>query len=222
MEVRRFTLTVPDERGRPHRGEVLLAERWQPELAEPGRRKAAASGSSSSASRRRLPRACLGLTSPSARPRDQSSAACRPRAACRLRRPRAARQNRLPRLLARRHGRLCRGSHSFDRVSPVAPQRVFPSTKGAPRLELLARALLSEAHALEADRDVRRFLAALASALTAPAAAPVDMSDRRLSCQALAEAAAQADAKLRREADGGERRTFPHRRGPAKGRRNRG
>ncbi|MGD0114643.1 MAG: hypothetical protein ABSC13_01375 [Dehalococcoidia bacterium] len=36
MEVRRFMLTVPDERSRPQPGEVLLAERWQPKLAESG------------------------------------------------------------------------------------------------------------------------------------------------------------------------------------------
>lgn len=196
MQSHRFTLTVPDERGRPQRGEVLLTERWQPELGETGPQ-----GDS-----------CFLIVilsrpaPPSARVSTPAVAVCAP--SRRIDRPLVIREPPATYVVAGRSAGPAfpvfspadMASYAEGRIlaatSPgIAGQRVFPAQKGAPRLELLAQALLSPQ---TGDVAGDRFLVALASALAAPASPAVETANGEALLAGLRKLLHQADAKLQR------------------------
>ena len=195
MHAQRFTLTVPDANGRPRHGEVLLAESWQPQLAEAGPPGDAA-----------FRIVILSRPAPaSARVSAAAVAVCAP--SRRVERPLAVRE---PPVAYALPGRAAEPSfpvfsladmtsYAEGRILAATPPglagaRIFPAQKGTPRLELLAQVLLSpRADDVASDR----FLAALTSALTAPAS-PAGPADAETVLAALRKLLRQADAALRR------------------------
>ncbi len=172
MEVRRFTLTVPDERGRPQRGEVLLAERWQPDLAE----RAPAEGnrfrivvlSQPAPSSARVSSPAVAVLAPSC-PIERPTAVSEPPLMYATRRRGAAADQAFPSLSAADMASYAEGRNLAARATGVSIGRLFPPKEASPRLELLARALLRPADERDEASGEGRFLLALASALAAPA-----------------------------------------------------
>jgi hypothetical protein len=196
MQAHRFTLTVPDERGRPQRGEVLLTESWQPDLGEAGPQ----------GDNRFLIVILSRPAPPSARVSAPAVAVCAP--SRRIDMPLAVREPPAAYTVAGRSAKPAfpifspadMASYAEGRIlaatSPgIAGQRVFPAQKGTPRLELLAQALLSPQ---TGDVAGDRFLAALASALAAPASPAVETANGEALLAGLRKLLHQADAKLQR------------------------
>jgi len=195
MHAQRFTLTVADANGHPQRGEVLLAECWQPELGEIGPQ-----GDSSFRivilGRPAPPSACVSAP---------AVAVCAP--SRRIDRPLAVREPPAVYVVPGRSAEPAfpvfspadMASYAEGRILAATPpgiggQRVFPAQKGAPRLELLAQALLSPQ---AGDVPSDRFLAALASAMAAPAS-PAGPADAETLLHALRKLLRQGDPKLSR------------------------
>ena len=202
MQTRRFTLAIPDKRGQPRRGEVLLTERWQPELGEAGPQ-----GDSSF-----LIVILSRPAPPSARVSTPAVAVCSP--SRRIDRPLAVREPPAAYVVAGRAAEPAfpvfspddMASYAEGRIlstvsSRVAVERVFPPQKGTPRLEFLAQALLSSSDAPEGDPDGERFLAALASALGAPTTASIEQADPETLMGRLRKLLRQADSKVRRSGE---------------------
>ncbi|HUS83001.1 MAG TPA: hypothetical protein VM013_07100 [Dehalococcoidia bacterium] len=196
MRTRRFTLAVPDERGFPRHGEVVLADRWQPELGE-----TAPDGDST------FRIVILSQPAPpSARVLTPAVVVCAP--SRRVDAPLAIRE---PPATYAVEGRAAAppfpvfspadmASYAEGRILAATPPRVpairvFPAQKGTPRLELLAQALLSAASAA-GNESGDRFLAALASALTAPASPEIETQARGKLIAKLRKTLRQADVKL--------------------------
>ena len=198
MQTRRFTLAVPDKRGQPRRGEVLLAKSWQPELAEEGPR-----GDSSF-----LIVMLSRPAPPSARISTPAVAVCSP--SRRVDVPMAVREPPAAYVVAGRAAEPAfpvfspddMASYAEGRIlspasSRVDLRRIFPQQKGTPRFELLAQALLSASDATEGDPDSERLLATLASALVGPAAPSVEATDPETLLRQLRKLLRQCDEKLR-------------------------
>lgn len=195
MHAQRFTLTVPDANGRPRCGEVLLAESWQPQLAEAGppgdaafrivilRRPAPPSASVSAPA--------VAICAP-ARAVDAPLALREPPAAYVV--PGRVAEPAFPVFSAADMATYAEGRILAATPSGVAGRRIFPAQKGAPRLELLAQALLAPPSAVS---TTDRFLEALTSAMAAPASPPGPPDAERV-LAALRNLVRQAEAGLRR------------------------
>ncbi len=205
MEVLRFTLTVPDERSRPQRGEVLIAERWQPELAEKAPEESnrfrivvlrqPAPGSA------RVSSPNVAIVTPS-RPLERPTAVSEPPLMYAVRRPGAA-QPAFPSLSAADMASYAEGRILAARPPGVSISRIFPARAGAPHLELLARALLRPTDEHDEPSEGGRFLLALASALAAPAISTAEAWDQERALGGLRGLLQQADAKPAEMTDAG-------------------
>jgi hypothetical protein len=170
MQTRRFTLTVPDERGFPRSGEVVLTDRWRPDLGE-----AAPTGDSA------FVIVILSQPAPlSARVSAPGVVVCAPshrvEATLSVREPpgiyvterRGAAATPFPVFSPADMASYAEGRILAATPPRVSGTRIFPTQKETPRLELLAQALLSASDAADGSAT-DRFLGALASALMAPA-----------------------------------------------------
>ena len=201
MESRRFTLTTTDSHGRPQKGEVLLAPCWEPDLAATA--PAADAG---------FLIVLLEEPAPaSARVSSPRVAVCSP--GRRLDRPFAVREP-PPTYEVDRHGGTRRqipfpslsasdiasyaaGGILSQSPLPVSAKRVFPARGGLPRLETLARALIERASGDSPPPDAPDpFLAALASAMAAPAPAGVEAVQPAVALDKLRKLLRQAERRL--------------------------
>lgn len=196
MEVRRFTLTVSDELGRPQHGEVLIAELWEPELAEGNlppdnlfrivllNRPAPASARVSSQR--------VAVLAPS-QPVERVTAISEPPL---MYTARAGGAPPFPSLSPGEMASYAEGRILTGRDLRVSIQRLFPPREKSPRLELLARALLRPADERGEVSERDRFLLALASALAAPAVIEAEAWDVEQTLIALRRLLLQAESKV--------------------------
>ncbi|MGA2285985.1 MAG: hypothetical protein ABSG55_06925 [Dehalococcoidia bacterium] len=195
MEVRRFTLTVPDERGRPQRGEVLLADRWQPELAEsgpqPGDRFRIVLLSQPAPSSARVSSPNVAVLAPS-QPIQRQTRVSEPPVMYAAR-PGAAPP--FPSLSPADMASYAEGRILTARSPRVSIRRLFPLKENSPRLELLARTLLRPVEEEGETAERNRFLLALASALAAPAKSEAEAWDAERALAALRNLLRQAESK---------------------------
>ncbi len=201
MESRRFTLTTTDSHGRPQKGEVLLAPCWEPDLDDAG-----PSGDAG------FLVVLLEEPAPAfARVSSPRVAVCSP--GRRLDRPFAVREPPPTYEVDRRGGTRRRipfpslsasdiASYAAGRIlsrSPlqVSAKRVFPARGGLPRPETLARALIERASGDSPPPDAPDpFLAALASAMAAPAPAGVEAVQPAVALDKLRKLLHQAEKRL--------------------------